>query len=78
MMKHKETVDDEAIKIESKIQRSSKKDDFPEMEDPAGYNHHKEINSAVIGKPGQKKKKEMREDRAKNARLIRGFANGDG
>jgi len=68
-MKHKETVDDEAIKRASKTQRFLEKDDFPEMENPEEYKRRKKIKSSVIGKHGQRKKKEAREDREKNVRL---------
>jgi len=68
-MKHKETVDDETIKRASQTQRFLEKDGFPEMEDPKEYEHRKQIKSAVVGKHGQKQKKEAREDREKNKRL---------
>jgi hypothetical protein len=68
-MKHKETVDDEAIKRASKTQRFLKKDDIPEMEDPEGYKRNKQIKSSVADKHGRRQKKEAREDREKNERL---------
>jgi hypothetical protein len=68
-MKHTETVDDEAIKMASKTQRVLEKDSFPEMEDPEEYERQKQIKSSVIGKHGQRKKKEAREDKEKNTRL---------
>jgi len=68
-MKHKETVDDEAIKIASKTQRFLEKDIFPEMEDPEKYERFKKIKSSVVGKHGKRQKKEAREDREKNVRL---------
>jgi len=68
-MKHKETVDDEAIKIASKTQRFLEKDNFPEMENPEEYERQKQIKSSVIGEHGRRKKKEAREDREKNTRL---------
>jgi len=68
-MKHKETVDDEAIKIASKTQRALEKDSFPEMENPKEYEHLKKLKSSVIGKHGRRQKKETREDREKNALL---------
>lgn len=68
-MKHKETVDDEAIKMASKTQRALGKDSFPEMENPEEYDRQKQIKSSVIGKHGRRKKKEAREDREKNERL---------
>ena len=68
-MKHKETVDDEAIKMASKTQRALEKDSFPEMENPEEYERLKKLKSSVIGKHGRKQKKETREDREKNTRL---------
>jgi len=68
-MKHKETVDDEAIKMASKTQRFLKKDSFPEMEDPKEYKRSKQIKSAGVGEHGRRQKKEAREDREKNERL---------
>jgi len=68
-MKHKETVDDEAIKKASKTQRALEKDSFPEMENPKEYERLKKLKSSVIGKHGRRQKKETREDREKNVRL---------
>ena len=67
-MKHKETVDDEAIKLASKTQRFLEKEDLPEMEDPEEYRRRKTIKSAVAGKHGRRQKSEAREDREKNKR----------
>jgi len=69
MMKHKETVDDEAIKLASKTQRFLEKEDLPEMEDPDEYKRRRKIISAVAGKHGRRQKSEAREDREKNERL---------
>jgi hypothetical protein len=77
-MKHKETVDDEAIKRTSKTQRFLEKDDIPEMEDPEGYKRSKKRKSEVAGKHGQRQKKEAREDRAKNEQLRKALVNRKG
>jgi hypothetical protein len=69
MMKHKETVDDEAIKLASKTQRFLEKEDFPEMENPDEYKRLNKIKSSVAGKHGRRQKSEAREDREKNERL---------
>jgi hypothetical protein len=62
-MKHKETVDDEAIKMESNQQRYIKGDNMLEVEDPKEYARRKKIKSSMSGSD---KKKKLREDREKN------------
>jgi hypothetical protein len=74
-MKHKETVNDEAIKIASRTQRFLEKDDSPEMEDPEKYKRSKQIKSEVVGRLGRRQKKEAREDRAKNESLRKMIVN---
>jgi len=56
-MKHKETVDDEAIKMASKTQRALEKDSFPEMENPEEYERLKQIKSSGVGRHGRRQKK---------------------
>jgi hypothetical protein len=69
-MKHKETVDDRAVKDASKIQRELEKVDMIEAEDPEGYVKQKQLIKKVRGKPGNKRKKEAREDREKTKKGI--------
>jgi hypothetical protein len=68
-MKRKETVDDEAIKRVSKLQRHGERDDFPEMEAPEEYARIKK-NKSSVDEPRRRQKKEAREDREKTEQLI--------
>lgn len=61
-MKHKETVDDRAVKDASAIQRDLEKERFPEMEDREGYAKQKQLEKR-LGKISRNPKKGAREDR---------------
>lgn len=70
-MKNKETVDDMAVKDAAKIQREAEKIDLIEGEAPEGYAQQKQLIKKVRGKFGNTRKKEAREDREKNEKILR-------
>ena len=69
-MKHKETVDDLAVKDAAKIQRKEEKVDLPESEDPERYAQLKQLKKKARGKSGNMRKKEAREDRKRSENFI--------
>lgn len=70
-MKHKETVDDVAIKDAAKIQREAEKVDLIEGEDPEDFAKQKELKKKVLGKSKNTRKKEAREDREKTGKIAK-------